>query len=205
MRFALLLSILLTACCRAQVQQPPPGPVPAPPAAHDGAHDFDSVLGNFTFRLRRMQHPLTSNPDWMDLAGTGACYKVWGGRAELDSAEQSHIEGLTLRLYDREARQWRLYWANSRIGRLDPPQIGEFRDGHGDFYTTDTINGKTTLIRFDWSRMTSASPHFEQAFSADGGKSWEVNWITDQTRTGDAVWGQPQPGRPSTQPPGAEV
>jgi hypothetical protein len=210
MRFALLFSILLCACCGAQTQQKTPSAVPAPPAAHDGAHDFDSVLGNFTFRLRRMQHPLTSNPDWMELAGTDACYPVWGGRAQLDtvevdSANGAHIEGLTLRLYDREARQWRLYWANSRIGRLDPPQIGEFRDGHGDFYTTDTINGKTTLIRYDWSRMNSGTPHFEQAFSPDGGKTWEVNWITDQTRTGESKWGQPQPGRPSTQPPGADA
>jgi len=210
MRYAFLLSILLSACCGADAQPTTPSPAPAPPAAHDGAQDFDSLLGNFTFRLRRMQHPLTSNPDWIDMSGTGACYKVWGGRAnldtvELDSADGSHIEGLTLRLYDREARQWRLYWANSRIGRLDPPQIGEFQDGHGDFYTTDTINGKTTLIRFDWSRMNSGTPHFEQAFSPDGGKSWEVNWITDQTVTGDAKWGQPQPGRRSTQPSGVSA
>ncbi|MBV9269244.1 MAG: hypothetical protein JO061_23950, partial [Acidobacteriaceae bacterium] len=110
---------------------------------------------------------------------------------------------LTLRLYDREARQWRLYWANSRIGRLDPPQVGDFRDGRGDFYTTDTINGKIVLIRYDWTRMNSGAPHFEQAFSPDGGKTWEVNWITDQTRTGEAIWGQPQPGRSSTPPSGS--
>src|SRR5260370_17577327 len=113
MRFALLLSILLSACGGAQAQQATTLiAVPAPPVAHDGAHDFDSVLGNFTFRLRRMQHPLMSNPDWMDMAGTGACYKVWGGRAqldtvELDSADGSHIEGLTLRSYTRKAPQFR--------------------------------------------------------------------------------------------------
>src|ERR1700733_9073106 len=107
MRFALLLLILLSACCGAQAQQATTLiAVPAPPAAHDGTHDFDSVLGNFTFRLRRMQHPLTGNPDWMDMAGTAACYKVWGGRAqldtvELDSGEERHIEALPLRLFDR--------------------------------------------------------------------------------------------------------
>ncbi len=209
MRLALLLSILLSTCFGAKAQQATPNLVPAPPAPHDGAHDFDPVLGNFNFRLHYMLHPLTSSPDWSDMTGTGACYKVWDGRAqldtvELDSSSGGHIEGLTLRLYDREARQWRLYWANNRIGRLDPPQIGNFRDGHGDFYTTDTINGKSTLIRYDWSRMTSGTPHFEQAFSPDGGKTWEVNWLTDQTRTGDAAWSGPQPGRPSTQPPGAQ-
>jgi hypothetical protein len=186
-----------------------PAPLPIQPPLHDGAHDFDPLLGNFTFNLHYMLHPLTSSPDWTDMTGTGACYKVWNGRAnldtvELDSAQGGHMEGLTLRLYDPDARQWRLYWANSRIGRLDPPQVGDFRDGHGDFYTTDTINGKTALIRFDWTRMTSGTPHFEQAFSPDGGKTWEVNWITNQTRTSDAVWGQPQPGRRSTPPPGSE-
>jgi len=114
MRFALPLSILLSACGGAQAQQATTLiAVPAPPVAHDGAHDFDSVLGNSTFRLHFMRHPLTGTPDWTDMTGTGACYKVWGGRAqldtvELDSADGSHIEGLTLRLYDREARQWRL-------------------------------------------------------------------------------------------------
>jgi hypothetical protein len=183
---------------------------PLIPAIHDGAHDFDPLLGNFTFQLHYMLHPLTGTPDWTDMAGSGSCYKVWDGRAnldtiELDSAGGGHMEGLTLRLYDRDARQWRLYWANSRIGRLDPPQVGDFRDGHGDFYTTDNINGKIVLIRFDWTRMTSGTPHFEQAFSPDGGKTWEVNWISNQTRTGDAAWGQPQPGRQSTQPPGSAV
>jgi hypothetical protein len=201
-----MLSLLL-ACSTLTAVQSTPRAIPAPPAPQDGTHDFDPLMGNFNFRLHYMLHPLTSNPEWTDMKGTGACYKVWGGRAqmdtlEVDSAGGGHIEGLTLRLYDRDARQWRLYWANSRVGRLDPPQIGEFHDGHGDFYTTDTINGKTTLIRYDWSRLASGTPHFEQAFSPDGGKTWEVNWITDQTRTGDSDWNQPQPGRPSTQPAG---
>jgi hypothetical protein len=197
--------VLATGTVAAPQATPPPVPAPHDPA--DGARDFDPLLGRFTFHLHYMLHPLTSSPDWTDMDGPGACYKVWGGRAqldtiELDSASGGHIEGLTLRMYDRAARQWRLYWANSRIGRLDPPQIGNFAGDHGDFYTTDTINGKSTLVRFDWSRMNSGKPHFEQAFSADGGKSWEVNWIADQTRTGDAEWDQPQPGRVSTQPPG---
>ncbi|HEX4308752.1 MAG TPA: hypothetical protein VHZ25_01925 [Acidobacteriaceae bacterium] len=208
-----LLPFALANClviCAPAFAQTSSAALPIQPLLHDGAHDFDPLLGNFTFNLHYMLHPLSSSPDWTDMTGTGACYKVWDGRAnldtvELDSANGIHMEGLTLRLYDPEARQWRLYWANSRIGRLDPPQVGDFRDGHGDFYTTDTINGKTTLIRFDWTHMISGTPHFEQAFSVDGGKTWEVNWITNQTRTGDAVWGQPEPGRRSTPPPGTEA
>ena len=179
---------------------------PILPQLPDGAHDFDPALGNFTYNLRYIPHPLVPPTGWTELKGTGACYKVWDGKAQLDTVEldgdSGHIEGLTLRLYDPANRQWRLYWANSRIGRLDPPQIGAFANGHGDFYTADTINGKTILVRFDWSRMTSGTPHFEQAFSLNGGSTWDVNWITDQTRTGDAEWGQPEPGRRSTPLPG---
>jgi hypothetical protein len=199
----LLASSILAALASAQSS---PSTVQIQPILHDGAHDFDPLFGNFTFHLRRLLHPLTGNRDWKELNGTLACYKVWNGRAQLDTLEldggSGHIEGLTLRLYDPASRQWRLYWANSRIGRFDPPQIGAFRDGRGDFYTTDLINGKTILIRYDWSAMNSGSPHFEQSFSADGGKTWEVNWISDQIRTGDSVWGQPQPGKMSTPPPG---
>ena len=205
---AALLS-LLASCLVAGPAWSQSAPPPLVPELHDGAHDFDPLLGNFTFHLHYLPHPLVPPTSWTDLTGTGACYKVWDGRADLDTVEldgvSGHIEGLTLRLYDPAARQWRLYWANSRIGRLDPPQIGDFRDGRGDFYTTDTIAGKTILVRYDWSRMTSGTPHFEQAFSKDGGKTWDVNWITNQTRTGDAVWGQPEVGRPSTPLPGTQA
>jgi hypothetical protein len=156
-----------------------------------GQHDFDTLFGSWKYELKRRMHPMTGSNTWVDLSGTGACYKIWDGRAQLDTFEADgsagHIEGLTLRMYDPTEHVWRLYWANSRIGILDPPQVGKFTDGHGDFYTQDTINGKTVLIRYDWTKLTSSAPHFEQSFSDDGGKTWEVNWITDQTRVGDAT------------------
>lgn len=164
---------------------------PADSTERDGQHDFDPILGSWKFELKRRMHPMTGSNTWVDLSGTGVCYKIWNGRAQLDTVEldgsTGHIEGLTLRLYDPTSREWRLYWANSRIGILDPPQVGKFKDGHGDFYTQDTINGKTLLIRYDWTKLTTSAPHFEQAFSDDGGKTWEVNFITDQTRVGDAA------------------
>ena len=81
---------------------------------------------------------------------------MWDGRAQIeqfetDSLEGGHIEGLTLRRYNPQSHQWRLYWANSKTGILDPPQVGEFKNGRGEFFAQDTINGKTLLIRFIWS------------------------------------------------------
>jgi hypothetical protein len=135
-------------------------------------------------------HPLTGSTTWVEFDGTSVTRKIWDGRAqveqfETDSSAGGHIEGLTLRLYNPQSHQWRLYWANSKVGVLDPPQIGEFKNGLGEFYAQDTINGKTILIRFIWSNTSTNIPHFEQSFSDDGGKTWEVNWITDQVRVGD--------------------
>ena len=160
-----------------------------PTAERDGQHDFDPLIGLWKYHLKCRLHPLTGSTTWIELNGTGVCYKVWDGGAQLDTFEADgstgHIEGLTLRLYNPQSHQWRLYWANSKIGILDPPQVGEFKNGQGEFFAQDTINGKTILIRFDWTNMTTNSPHFEQSFSDDGGKTWEVNWITDQTRIAD--------------------
>ena len=115
--------------------------------------------------------------------------KLWDGRSQIEQFETDgaagHIEGMTLRLFNPQSHQWRLYWANSKVGVLDPPQIGQFTNGIGEFYAQDTVDGKVILVRFLWSKTTSDSPHFEQSYSADGGKTWEVNWITDQTRVAE--------------------
>ena len=155
----------------------------------DGQHDFDPLIGTWKYHLRRRSHPLTGSNAWVDLEGTGVCYKIWGGHAQLDTIKvdgsTGALEGLTLRTYNPQSHQWRLYWANSKTGIMDPPQVGEFKNGRGEFFAQDTINGKVILIRFVWTDMTTNSPHFEQSFSEDGGKTWEVNWITDQTRISD--------------------
>jgi len=156
----------------------------------DGQHDFDPLLGSWKYHLKRRMHPLTGSNTWVEFDGTGVCYKVWDGGADLDTVELNgpagHIEGLTLRVYNPQSHQWRLYWANRKVGVVDPPQVGEFKNGVGEFYGQDTLNGKLIFIRFLWTNTNTGKPHFEQSFSDDGGKTWEVNWITDQTRVGDA-------------------
>lgn len=158
-------------------------------AERDGQHDFDPLIGTWKYHLRRRLNPLTGSNTWVDLEGTGVCYKIWDGRAQLDTIKvdgsTGPLEGLTLRTYNPQSHQWRLYWANRKTGIMDPPQVGEFKNGRGEFFAQDTINSKVILIRFVWTDMTTNSPHFEQSFSDDGGKTWEVNWITDQTRVND--------------------
>jgi hypothetical protein len=160
------------------------------PADRDGQHDFDFELGSWKIHLKRLVHPLTGSTTWVELDGTSVTRKVWDGRSDLEEFETNgsagHIEGLTLRLYNPQTHQWSLYWANSRNGVLVVPQIGEFTNGRGEFFAQDTLDGKMIFVRFVWTKTTTSSPHFEQSFSEDGGKTWEVNWITDQTRVSDA-------------------
>ncbi len=160
---------------------------PQPAADRDGQHDFDFEIGHWNIHLKRLVHPLTGSTTWVEFDGTSVTRKVWDGRSQIeefetDSAAGGHIEGLTLRLYNPQTHQWSLYWANNKNGTMDPPQVGQFKNGRGEFFGHDTLNGKAIVIRFVWSNTTTDKPHFEQSFSADGGQTWELNWITDQTR-----------------------
>jgi hypothetical protein len=161
-------------------------------ALPDGQHDFDFELGSWKIHLKRRLNPLTGSNTWVEFDGTSVTRKVWDGRAQIeefetDSPTSGHIEGLTLRTYNPKMQQWYLTWANSKDGLLVPPQIGQFKDGNGEFYAQDTLNGKSIFVRFVWSNTDTKMPHFEQSFSEDGGKTWEVNWITDQTRVDDGA------------------
>jgi hypothetical protein len=137
----------------------------------------------------RLEHPLTGSKTWVEFDGTFVARKVWDGRANVEEVELNSptgpIEGLTLRLYNPQSRQWSIYWANSKNGAMGTsPQIGQFKNGRGEFYGTDTLNGKLIYVRFVWTNTNT--PHFEQSYSDDGGKTWEVNWMTEQTRISDA-------------------
>ena len=112
--------------------------------------------------------------------------KIWNGRAnlvELDiEGPSGRIEGLSLRLYNPESRQWSLNFANSSTGVLTQPTVGEFKNGRGEFFSQETLNGRAIYVRFVISCSSHDVCRFEQAFSDDGGKTWEVNWIATDTR-----------------------
>ena len=173
----------------AQTESGAANTAPQSTTERDGQHDFDFELGSWKIHLKRRLHPLTGSNTWIDFDGTSVTRKVWEGRSQIEEFETDgaggHIEGLTLRLYNPQTHQWSLNWANAKDGTLVAPQVGQFKDGRGEFYGQDTLNGKLIYIRFIWSNTDSNTPHFEQSFSDDGGKTWEVNWITDQTRVND--------------------
>jgi hypothetical protein len=160
---------------------------PSVPSPRDGQHDFDWEFGTWKTHISRLDHPLAGSKTWVTYDGTSSVRKVLDGRANLVelsvAGSGGRIEGISLRLYHPQTRQWTLHYANIKDGELTPPVAGGFANGRGEFYGADTLNGKPIRVRFIASQRTPQSWRFEQAFSADGGKSWEVNWIAVDTRT----------------------
>lgn len=151
-----------------------------------GQKDFDFEIGTWKTKLKRLVKPLSGSSDWVEYEGTTVVRKVWDGRAnlvELDvKGAAGRIEALSLRLYNPQSDQWSLNFSNVRGGVLATPTVGEFKDGRGEFYDQEDFNGRMILARFVISDIKPDSCHFEQAFSDDGGKTWEINWIADDTR-----------------------
>lgn len=162
----------------------------------DGSHDFDFEIGTWKTHVSKLVHPLSGSSVWAQYDGTSVVSKVWNGRANLVELEvdgpQGHLELVSFRLYNPQAHQWSLNVASSRGGAFGPPTVGEFKDGRGEFYDQETFGDRTILVRFVISNIKANSCHFEQAFSADGGKTWEVNWIADDTRVDVAAPREPQ-------------
>ena len=188
--FLALVGTLLFSQSLLGQQSSDPSAAPTAAAARDSQRDFDFELGSWKIHLKRRVNPLSGSTKWIEFHGTSVTRRVWDGRAQIEEFETDgaagHIEGLTLRLYNPKTRQWSLYWANSKDGSMGgPPNVGEFRDGVGNFYCMDTYKGKMVLVKYEWSKITPTTAHFEQSYSEDGGKTWEANWITDQTRVSE--------------------
>ena len=169
-------------------------PAPTPPAAssRDGQHDFDWEFGCWKTSVRVLLSPLSGqSPDWAEYVGTSLVRPVLGGHFNLVELRvqgpHGKIEGSALRLYESEKRLWTLNYANARNGLLTAPVEGSF-DGHGrgTFYAKDTLDGRPIKVRFIITVSPNHRAHFEQAYSADGGSVWELNWIADDTLLGSA-------------------
>jgi hypothetical protein len=174
----LLCCVLLPGTLLAQAAEP-----------RDGQRDFDWEIGSWHTRLKRLEQPLSGSTRWLEYEGTTIVRKVWDGAAnlvELDvTGPSGRIEGLSLRLYSPQSSQWSLNFSNRRNGLLTTPVTGEFREGRGEFYSQEFLDGRAILARFLITVISPDSAHFEQAYSDDGGKTWEVNWIADDTRVAE--------------------
>ena len=153
----------------------------------DAPDDFDFFMGDWRVHHRRLKDWLTGCREWVEFEGTTMVQKTLGGFGNMDDnildLPGGAYRALTVRMFYPKAANWSIWWFDARHpGHLDPPVVGTFQDGVGTFYADDTFKGKPIRMRFIWSRTNTASPHWEQAFSPDGGKSWETNWTMDFSR-----------------------
>ena len=155
-------------------------------APADGQHAFDFDLGTWKTHTSRLKNPLSGSDTWIEMDGVTTVRKVWDGRANLaelvSDGGTAHLELLSLRLYDPNAHEWSLHFATSGVGVLSIPMVGTFHNGRGEFIDQEQYNGKTILVKFTITALSPTTARSEQAFSADGGKTWEINWINNYTR-----------------------
>lgn len=156
------------------------------PSAGGPQHDFDFHIGRWTTQLERLVHPLSGSTEWVTYTGTTTVREVWRGKANLvelvADGSAGHLEVLSLRLYDPASHTWTLNVASVRSAEMSPPSTGSFTNGRGEFVSHETLGDRPILVRFVISDITPTSVHFEQAFSADNGATWEVNWVATDTR-----------------------
>jgi hypothetical protein len=154
--------------------------------ASSGQRDFDFDLGTWKTHSTRLLHPLTGSTTWVEMDGATVVKKVWGGKANLAEYKADgpagHVELLSLRWFNPTTHEWNLDFATPNVGTLGIPGVGGFKDGRGDFYDYEEINGRSVLVRFSIWKTSQDTAQSEQAFSEDGGKTWEVNWINKYTR-----------------------
>jgi hypothetical protein len=149
-------------------------------------HDFDFNFGTWHTHIRRLLHPLTGSNVWATYDGTVTVRKALGGAANVEEVEAdgpSHLEFLNVRLYNTQTHQWSLNGASSADGTLETPMLGTFSGGRGIFYDQESFNGRTIIDRQTFYDITATSYSFEQAFSGDGGKTWQPNFVANLTRT----------------------
>jgi len=153
----------------------------------DGSHEFDFDLGTWHTHTSRMPHPLSGSHEWVDIDGTTQVTPIWGGRGNLAEYKAAGPSGtiqlLALRLYNPQTHEWSINFATPKGGELSStPGIGEFKNGRVEFYDQERFNDKAILLRFSLWGITPDTAQSEQAFSTDGGKTWETNWINKYTR-----------------------
>jgi hypothetical protein len=170
-----------------ELTQEKPGTTQPKTGPQDVNHDFDFAFGTWKEHSSRLQHPLIGSKTWIEMDGKSKAYELWDGKANLTELQSDgpdgHLELLALRLYNPQSHQWNLTFATSKVGVLGLPALtGEFKNGRGEFFDQELYNGSAIWVRFTVFPINQDSMQSEQAFSDDGGKTWETNWINKYSR-----------------------
>ena len=158
------------------------------PANASSEHDFDFLVGTWTVQHRRLKQRLAQGTEWETFSGTCKTWLLLDGQGDVDDnvlqAPAGTYRAVTLRSFDPATKLWSIWWLDSRHPHeLDPPVVGGFRNGIGTFFAKDMFGGRPIIVRYIWSDIAPHSTKWQQAFSDDGGKTWETNWVMEFRRT----------------------
>jgi hypothetical protein len=174
----------LTAAAFAARPAPQSGGTTGAATGHE--HDWDWLVGRWNVAHRRLKGRLVGSTQWEEFSGTSVLWLTLGGLGTVDdnvlAAPSGTYRAVGVRAFDVKTGQWSIWWLDARNPIIDPPVMGGFKDGLGEFSGPDTLNGRPIVVRYRWSEITPTSARWEQAFSPDGGATWEVNWVMKLTR-----------------------
>ena len=153
-----------------------------------GISNFDFLFGSWRVHHRRLKERLTDCTEWVAFEGTCVSRPLMGGQGNVEDnvlhLPEGTYQAVGLRAFDPRSCTWAIWWLDSRHPHsLDVPVVGGFKDGVGTFLADDTLRDRPIKVRFQWSKITPISAQWDQAFSPDGGQTWETNWVMQFTRT----------------------
>ena len=150
-------------------------------------HDFDFLFGRWTVSHRRLTTRAIDGQDWDAFEGTAWTEPRMGGISNVEQHDcpARGWRGVALRTFDLTTGEWSIYWISDRDGRLSPPVVGRFHAHGCRLEGPDTDDGRPIVARYEWSRIHSGAPRWEQHFSYDDGQTWELNWVMDFARAAD--------------------
>lgn len=149
-----------------------------------GTSDFDFEFGRWHVAHRRLKERLCGCDDWESFSGLSETRPVLGGAGNVEDnllhLPTGDYRAIAIRSFDAASGDWAIWWLSSHAPHsLDVPVKGRFQDDEGSFYADDLLAGRPIKVRFLWRR--GHAPRWEQAFSDDGGTTWETNWTMDFT------------------------
>lgn len=153
---------------------------------NDGRNDFDFLIGTWKVHHRMLTQRLKGSTEWIEFEGETIDRKIMNGIGNMDEniihMPNMEVHAISLRIFNPASKEWSIHWSTDKMGMLDIPMVGGFKDGRGEFYAQEINNGSRVYSRFIWSKTDTDSPQWEQALSEDGGRTWETNWIMEFER-----------------------
>jgi hypothetical protein len=159
---------------------------------HPNNHDFDFLTGRWHVQHQRLRERLAGCTEWDEFDGSCSAQPILGGQGNLDdnvlNLPAGSYRAVSVRAFDASTRQWAIWWLDARHPhRIDAPVVGSFEGGVGTFYADDTFDGRPIVVRYRWTDTLTTAPRWDQAFSPDGGKTWETNWRMVFARVADGA------------------